>query len=506
MLTVYPHDLTPAGTAAALMTHGLGTLPYAIKPRRAKTVNGDDCLTLSYPYDAQGAELLLADNLIAYRGQLYRIRRVTSKESMEGRRIAVEAPHVFFDLSETYIVNIETSEDDAYPDGITRTQALTQILSGTPFSVGAVDDDGTLDYLDVLQQDRLTVIKEQLLKKWGGELSADNFTVSLLNRCGTERRHAIRRGRNIKDISCVEDVSEVVTRLHVRGYDNANFEDINGGKDYIDSAYIGAYSHIKEGYYDLDDEDDPAELLRLGRERLAQVEKPKVEYDINLAALRGTAQYRFYRDLERLETGDSVVVHHDMLSADIEARALEVTEDCLTQAVVSCKVGNTRDDLFASFAASARAAETVKSIICWSRIRWARSTGCLSLRIAGDCPRAWPRWSRIPWRPRRRISSPRKRCTSIRPAFPAHWSRAAISTTPLSATIRRAASPYCAGSLRRLALPTRRARAEKPSLPPFRATARPTSCPWARSCTRSRPPSPRPRWATICPIRPRTRS
>ena len=200
MLTVYPHDLTPAQTAAALLTHGLGTLPYAIKPRRARKINGDDCLTFSYPYDAQGAELLLCDNLIAYRGQLYRIRRLTPRESIEGRRVSVEAPHIFFDLSETYIINIETKEDDAYPDGVTRTQALTQILSGTPFSVGTVDDDGTLDYLDVLEQDRLSVIK-QLIEKWGGELSVDNWTVSLLARRGAERNYMISRGKNIKSIS-----------------------------------------------------------------------------------------------------------------------------------------------------------------------------------------------------------------------------------------------------------------------------------------------------------------
>ena len=93
----------------------------------------------------------------------------------------------------------------------------------------------TLDYLDILQKDVMSCIKEQLLEKWGGELEFDNFTVHLRSALGQDRRYPIRDGRNIAGITVTEDYEPVVTRLHVRGYENANFEEINDGKDWIDS-------------------------------------------------------------------------------------------------------------------------------------------------------------------------------------------------------------------------------------------------------------------------------
>lgn len=369
MLRIYEKDLTAAGLQAALATGGLGRLTWAQAATVHRVINGDWSLTLTYPLDAPGAELLQSERLICYEdetgdAQLYRISRRKPRTTRQGRVIEIEAPHLCYDLSHHYITNIETTEDDRYPDGIDARTALTQLLEGTGFQVGEVTvDAATLDYLDILQKDVMTCLKEQLLGKWGGELAFDNFTIHLKAALGEDRRYPIRDGRNIEEITVTENWEPVVTRLHVRGYDNANFEDINDGKDWIDSELIGQYSHIREGYADFPDVDDPAELMRLGQEELAKKELPEITYDIRLAQLRGSVQYAAYKRLEALQLGDTAMLRTGALSKAVILRCQELEVDCLTGRAVSVKLGNTDRELLASITAGATANDRLARVL-----------------------------------------------------------------------------------------------------------------------------------------------
>lgn len=370
MLRIYEKDLTADTLSTALVTNGLGILTHATKATLHRVINGDWSLTVTYPLDAPGAELLTAERLICYEddatgsAQLYRISRRTPKQTRQGRVIEVEAPHVAYDLRHKYIVNIETREDDRYLDGIDAKTALTQLLEGTGFRVGEVTVDlSTLDYLDILQKDVMTCLKDQLLGMWGGELEFDNFTIHLRAALGEDRRYPIRDGRNIREITVTENLEPVVTRLHVRGYDGANFEEINDGKDYIDSELIGQYSHIREGYVDFDDVDDPEELMRLGLEKLAALELPEITYDIRLAQMQGSVQYAAYRRLEHFGLGDTAVLHTDVMSRDTILRLTEVETDCLTGRNTSVKLGNTDRQLLASITAGASASDRLAHVL-----------------------------------------------------------------------------------------------------------------------------------------------
>lgn len=370
MLRIYEKDLTADTLSTALATGGLGILTHATQATLHRVINGDWSLTVTYPLDAPGAELLTSERLICYeddatgKAQLYRISRRTPRQTRQGRVIEVEAPHVAYDLRHRFIVNIETREDDRYPDGIDAKTALTQLLEGTGFRVGEVTVDlSLLDYLDILQKDIMTCLKEQLLGLWGGELEFDNFTIHLKAALGEDRRYPIRDGRNIREITVTENWEPVVTRLHVRGYENANFEDINDGKDWIDSELIGQYSHIREGYVDFDDVDDPEELMRLGLEKLAALELPEITYDIRLAQMQGSVQYAAYRRLEHFGLGDTAVLHTDVLSKDVILRLTEVETDCLTGRNTSVKLGNTDRQLMASITAGASASDRLAHVL-----------------------------------------------------------------------------------------------------------------------------------------------
>lgn len=363
MLSVHPHDMSPAIANAARDTHGLGLIPKLLSARRYRKINGDHCLRVEAPWTEWNANLLIADRLICYEGQFYRITIPSRKDRAGRRSIGLEAPHVLYDLEHSYIVNIETKEDPEFIDGITARQALEQVLAGTPFTVGVVDVDEKLDYLDLLEVSRFEALS-QIVEIWGGEMIADNWTIHLLKEAGEDRGLQIRVGKNIDGLECTEDISAVVTRLHVLGYQGANFEEINDGKNYIDSENIGRYAYVREGYAYFDDDEDPQELMRLGLEELDKRDKPRLTIRVDLARLRGSGQYQWYQDLEQIGLGDTVTVHHAFLGQNIKVRAMEVETDCLTGNAGTVTLGEINSQgLFQGFSSMVRTTELVRKIL-----------------------------------------------------------------------------------------------------------------------------------------------
>lgn len=363
MLTVHPATLTPAQAAAARDTHGLGIISDALSATVVRRVNGDRSLRLTAPYTEKNANLLIADRLLCYDGQFYRIQIPSRKERGGKRTISLEAPHILYDLEHSYIINIETAEDPNAIDGIDARTALTQILAGTPFVPGTVDVDEKMEYLDLLEVSRMEAL-EQLVDRWGGELQPDNWTLHLRKESGSDKGLQARVGKNISGVDVTEDIASVVTRLYVRGYQSASIESVNDGKDYLDSPALGKYATIREGFARFEDDDDPAELKRLGLEELDKRDKPVLTVRIDMVRVRGSRNYAWYADLEKVDDGDTVTVHHEFLGQNIKLRAMEVENDALTGAVTAVTLADTNSDgLFAGFSSFVKTAELVRKIL-----------------------------------------------------------------------------------------------------------------------------------------------
>ena len=359
-LTVYPQDLTPEAWQSEQLTSGLGRLPDAVEPRLHLAINGDRSLTFRYPLNGRGYDLLQEMRLICAEGQLYRIYKIKKSDKMAGREVQVTALHIMYDIRRNEITNIETAETD--PDGITQGAALEQILSGTPFTVGTVDNTEMLDYLDVLQKSSFWALKEQILALWGGELDPDNWTINIRAQVGLDRRYPIRSGRNLAGIEYAESIEDTITRLHVSGYGGATFESINDGKDYIDSPNINHYPMPLEGRVEFSDDDLPDDLMRFALEHLPTVDVPQVEYDIDLLALRNSVQYSLYKPLETFDLGDTAVIHHDFFDVDITARAMEIERDPVLEENIKIVLGNYKKDLIAALSGASKAASTIDKI------------------------------------------------------------------------------------------------------------------------------------------------
>ena len=348
-LQLYPANLTKEQFAAG--QSAIFSLPLAIDPKVSQKINGDWSLQFEYP----AGYAIKPDMLVLAGGQLYRITEVEP----EGVKASVRALHMFYDLRDKMIVNIETAETT--PGGINQKTALQQVLNGTPFEAGEVDTDLVLDYLDILQKDVVSVIKEQILGFWGGELQPDNWTINIRKKAGADRGVQIRHGKNIKGIRYSESLDGVITRLHILGYRNANIESINDGKDYIDSPNIVLYANVKEGLVTFSDDDLPEDLMSKGLEYLATVDTPRVTVSVDMAKVMTSVQYEHYQDLERIELGDTVRIIHP-LGIDIETRVTSREYDPVTGENIRVEYSNESKNLYSSIASAQQASEIIKMI------------------------------------------------------------------------------------------------------------------------------------------------
>lgn len=348
-LQLYPANLTKEQFASG--QSAISFLPLALGPKVNQKINGDWSLQFEYPagYAIRPDMLVLAD------GQLYRITEVEP----EGVKTTVRALHLFYDLRDRMIVNIETAETT--PGGINQKTALQQVLNGSTFEAGEVDTDLVLDYLDILQKDAVWAIKEQVLGFWGGEIQIDNWTINIRKKMGADKGVQLRHGKNIKGIRYSESLDGVITRLHILGYRNANIESINDGKDYIDSPNIGLYANIKEGLVTFSDDDLPEDLLSKGIEYLATVDTPRVTVSVDMAKVLTSVQFEHYADLERMELGDTVRIIHPM-GVNIETRVTSREYDPVTGENIRVEYSNESKNLYASIASAQQASEIIKMI------------------------------------------------------------------------------------------------------------------------------------------------
>ena len=358
-LTLYPAKLTEAQFEAGAAA--LCALPHALQPRVSQSINGDWSLSFQYPLSGStGAELLALDMLVLADGQLYRIEDRERGSGRDSERCTIRAVHLMYDLRNRAIENIETAE--LTPGGVNQEIALEQVLNGSAFSAGTVDTDIVLDYLNILQKDVMWAIKEQILPQWGGELLPDNWTINIRKQMGTDRGVHLRHGKNINGVRYSESLDGVVTRLHILGYQNANIESINDGKDYIDSANIGLWSTPREGYVTFPDDDLPEDLLSKGTAYLATVDTPRITLSVDLAAVKTSAQYALYKDLERVELGDTVTVYHSRLGINITARVQSREFDPVTGENYRVELGNDNRNLYSSIASLQQAADITRMI------------------------------------------------------------------------------------------------------------------------------------------------
>lgn len=323
----------------------------------------DACL--KHPIDAEGRwKFLETDSVVkmpSFNGeQLFRIRKIHKSDSA----ITCDMEPIFFDsIDDCFLQDVRPTEKDGQ-------SALNMMLaSNSKYSgISDIKTVATAYYRDVnFMEASNGDIDQSFLKRWGGEICYDNFTVVINERVGVDNGVELRYGKNIKKNGLMEviDTREVVTRIKPKAYNGHTMSGIR----FVDSPNIDKYPTIRIRTMKFDDvkmAEDAVEgdadngiiicnnqaelnevLLRKCQEQYdAGIDKPKVTISADMVLLQNTELYKGLEELERVSLGDTVHCKHESLNIVTDARVVSLKYDCIRKKVTYVNIGDYKGDYF----------------------------------------------------------------------------------------------------------------------------------------------------------------
>lgn len=322
------------------------------------TLEGVAELTLEHPIDDLGRwEYLVTDNVIAAptpysKKQLFRIYDYTKTET----EVTAYARHIFYDSAGEMLVDVR-------PTDKTGQEALDIILSGTKYK--AKTNIRTRSTAYYIRKNIMEAIggddENSFINRWGGERMYDNFTVIINDRLGGDYGACAEFGRNMTGIEADISIDDVVTRIIPESYNGYTLE---GEEPWVDSPLIGNYANPRAAVIKFEDvkllEDcqegeegfSTLELLREELKRRCEKEyengldKPKVNYKVDLVEIADTDDYKDYKKLTTIGIGDDVLTRDRKLKINVTARCIRLVYDCIEEENTEVELGNYTENYF----------------------------------------------------------------------------------------------------------------------------------------------------------------
>ena len=322
-------------------------------------LNGSWSATLTHPIDKDGRWKYIVEDAVvkmpSFNGdQLFRI--ISKKKSDSGVEAQMEP--IFYDaISDCWLTDIR-------PTGKNGQEALDLMLA--PNAKYSARSDITkastayyqyVNFFEALNGD----IDQSFIRRWGGEILYDNFTVIVNERVGGDYGVRLLYGKNIPTNGLTEeiDVSGVITRIYPKAYNGYTMT----GNGYVDSPLINNYpithmatitfSDIKMREDAQEDDEENGVIVCDSQEQLdaalrkkcqeqydAGLDKPTVTISADMILLQNMEQYKDYKILETVSLGDTVHCKHSKLGIITDARVISLEFDSLRKKVTSVTIGD----------------------------------------------------------------------------------------------------------------------------------------------------------------------
>lgn len=258
----------------------------------------------------------------------WRADKHNSIHSEEGLLYEIHAENIYCEL-------IDESKETYQVLNSTATNAITQALGNTLWSLGTVDVEGKHD-LTIGEQKSVLEILNKIAKRWWGELYfRDDRKVDFRPLIGSDNNLWFRYDKNIKDIDVEYDGQGVVTRLYPYGRDGLTIESVNNGLKYLDSSRINDYPRPKIGTL-FTQRENAQNLKEFALNYLAEVEIPKTTYSLNITDLSTLTKY----SAEKFAIGDIITIYDKKLGLNIKTRIKKITRDYCHPEDSRIEVGN----------------------------------------------------------------------------------------------------------------------------------------------------------------------
>lgn len=343
-------------------------------------LNGSWSAELTHPLDDKGRYKYIVEEAVVkmpgYNGdQLYRIKSVEKSDS----GVTAEMEPIFYDsMDDCWLTDIRPTND-------TGQEALTAMLAPNSKYSGQSNITNVstayyqnMNFMEALNGD----IDQNFIKRWGGEIIFDNFSVIVNTRAGADHGVTLQYGKNIPEdgMSISVDTRDVVTRIYPVAYNGR----MMNGNGYVDSPLISNYPTIKTAKMEFEDVkliDDAEEgdeedgviicatqtelnaalTQKCNEQYNAGIDKPTVTIEADMVILAKTDQYKRYQVIENVSLGDTIHCKNEHLGITTDARIIELTYDAINKKVTSVVIGDYEYNYFDGVTSSADKIDNVIS-------------------------------------------------------------------------------------------------------------------------------------------------
>lgn len=275
--------------------------------------------------------------------QAFRITNVEKTRS----KINTRANHVFYDgknylVQNSYVVNKNCN------DALDQLNKATSDIS--PFTT--LSDVTTIASYHCIRHSICEAI-EVMLQRWGGHLVRDNFNIQIRNNIGQDNGVTVRYAKNLKQITCEENWSDVVTKLLPVGKDGILLNSLNKEEDvYVYSTTTYEIPYTKKVNFQQDKISEDDYKSKDGELDEAAYKQALIE------DLKGQAQayvdencipkinYTLKANLEKItDIGDTVEVIDSRLGINIFTNVISYEYDCILKQYSTIEFGNFKEKL-----------------------------------------------------------------------------------------------------------------------------------------------------------------
>lgn len=271
-----------------------------------------------------------------------------------------------FDISmNAYPIFMDSKNDtfiyDRRPTNCDGQTALSTLLNGTKYKGHSnISTKSTAYWI------RKNVIEcigsnddNSFLNRWGGEVRYDNYDIYINDRIGSDNGMRVEFGFNMKEVEEKVDFSNVITRIRpvaYNGYQLVENEYVDSPlrnkypKDFISEItydYIKLASDVSGEIQDGDIVCDTIDSLRDELRKAAkkefeenQIDKPTIEYTVSVVDLSRSDKYKLFKDMLKLNLGDTLIVKNKRLDIDTTARVKSIKYNCITNRMEELTIGD----------------------------------------------------------------------------------------------------------------------------------------------------------------------
>lgn len=272
--------------------------------------------------------------------------RVTNPQKTR-QKVTIRAYHVFYD-SENYVIQDSYVVDKNCNDALDHLNNATD--QSSPFTT--LSDVTTINSYRCVRKSLYEAL-EVVLERWGGHLVRNNWNIAIRASIGQDNGVTVQYKKNLQEISCEENWSDVCTKLMPVGKDGILLNKLDPTADvyvYSDTVYDIPYTKVvsfsqddvlEENYQDDDgnlDEEAYTQALILDLRQQAQ------NY-VDIHCLPDV-NYTLRANLEKItDIGDTVRVFDERLNIDLLTNVISFDYDCILDKYVQIEFGNFQNTL-----------------------------------------------------------------------------------------------------------------------------------------------------------------